>query len=78
MKIIYKNLPILSDQSLKLAEISLIIAKKNNKNFQKFHNFLLGKQGRIDDADVVNFLKNLGLILKKLKKNLEEIMFHQK
>ena len=28
VKIIYKNLPILSDQSKKLAEISLIIAKK--------------------------------------------------
>ena len=33
VKIIYKNLPILSDQSKKLAEISLIIAKKNNKMF---------------------------------------------
>jgi|TARA_B100000287_G_scaffold406374_1_gene430777 protein-disulfide isomerase len=67
VKIIYKNLPILSDQSKKLAEISLIIAKKNNKNFVKFHNFLLGKQGRIDDADVVNFLTKLGIDYKEIE-----------
>ena len=67
VKIIYKNLPILSDQSKKLAEISLIIAKKNNKNFVKFHNFLLGKQGRIDDADVVNFLTKLGIDFKEIE-----------
>ena len=68
VKIIYKNLPILSDQSKKLAEISLIIAKKNNKNFVKFHNFLLGKQGRIDDADVVNFLTKLGIDFKEIER----------
>ena len=67
VKIIYKNLPILSDKSKKLAEISLIIAKKNNKNFVKFHNFLLGKQGRIDDADVVNFLTKLGIDFKEIE-----------
>ena len=67
VKIIYKNLPILSDQSKKLAEISLIIAKKNNKNFVKFHNFLLGKQGRIDDADVVNFSTKLGIDFKEIE-----------
>ena len=70
VKIIYKNFPILSDQSKKLAEISLIIAKNDNKNFVKFHDFLLAKKGRIDDADVMNFLKKLGIDFKEIEKEL--------
>ena len=70
VKIIYKNFPILSDQSKKLAEISLIIAKNDNQKFLKFHDFLLAKKGRIDDADVMNFLKKMGVDFKEIEKEL--------
>ena len=70
VKIIYKNFPILSDQSKKLAEISLIIAKNDNQKSVKFHDFLLAKKGKIDDVDIMNFLKKLGFDFKEIEKEL--------
>ncbi len=71
LKIIYKNFPILSEQSLELAKISLLIAKNDNKKFQKFHNLILNKKGRVDENDVIEFLKNLGYDYKNIKKKMK-------
>ena len=72
VKVIYKNLPILSkNQSKRLAKLSLLIAKDSNEKFKKFHNFLLEKKGLINNNDVDKFLVKLGFSLKKINENLD-------
>ena len=48
VKVIYKNFPILSESSKKLAEIALLIAKDSNEKFNKFHNLIMSKKGLVN------------------------------
>ena len=70
VKIIYKNFPILSEDSKKLAEISLLIAKDSNKKFNKFHNVIMGKRGPINKNQLKKILDDLGYDQEILKNNL--------
>ncbi len=70
VKIIYKNFPILSEDSKKLAEISLLIAKESNKKFNKFHNVIMGKRGPINKNQLKKILDDLGYDQEILKNNL--------
>ena len=54
VKIIYKNFPILSKSSKKLAEIALLIAKDSNEKFNKFHNLIMSKKGLVKN-DQLNY-----------------------
>ena len=53
IKVIYKNLPILSKQSTYLAKLSLALGKKNNSLFLEFHDYIFN-------------LKKIGLSREKL------------
>ncbi|MAI29682.1 MAG: hypothetical protein CMP38_05700 [Rickettsiales bacterium] len=70
VKIIYKNFPILSQNSKKLAEIALLIAKDNNQMFNKFHNLIMSKKGAINKDQLKNILDDLGYDQEKFKNNL--------
>ena len=70
VKVIYKNFPILSENSKKLAEIALFIAKDNNEKFVKFHNLIMSRKGLINKKELKNILDNLGYEQDKLKNNL--------
>ena len=70
VKIIYKNFPILSESSKKLAEIALFIAKDSNEKFNKFHNLIMSKKGLINKEQLKNILDALGYDQDKLKNNL--------
>ena len=67
VKIIYKNFPILSENSKSLAEIALVIAKDNNKVFNKFHNLVMSKKGLVNKEYLKNVLNDLGYDHDKLK-----------
>ena len=67
VKIIYKNFPILSENSKSLAEIALVIAKDNNKVFNKFHNLVMSKKGLVNKEYLKNVLNDLGYDYDKLK-----------
>ena len=67
VKIIYKNFPILSENSKMLAEIALVIAKDNNKVFNKFHNTVMSKKGPVNKEYLKNVLNDLGYDQEKLK-----------
>ena len=56
VKVIYKNFPILSENSKKLAEIALFIAKDNNEKFIKFHNLIMSKKGLINKNQLKDIL----------------------
>ena len=70
VKVIYKNFPILSESSKKLAEIALFIAKDNNEKFIKFHNLIMGRKGLINKNQLKDILDDLGYEQGKLKNNL--------
>ena len=70
IKIIYKNFPILSENSKKLAEIALVIAKDNNVMFNKFHNLLMSKKGPISKEYLKKVLDDLGYDQEKIKNSL--------
>ena len=70
VKVIYKNFPILSENSKKLAEIALFIAKDNNEKFIKFHNLIMSKKGLLNKNQLKDILDDLGYDQGKLKKNL--------
>ena len=67
VKIIYKNFPILSDSSKKLAEIALLIAKDSNTKFNKFHNLIMSKKGLVKENQLIEILDELGYDQSKLK-----------
>ena len=60
VKVIYKNFPILSENSKKLAEIALLIAKDNNEKFVKFHNLIMSRKGLVAKNQLKNILDDLG------------------
>ena len=70
VKVIYKNFPILSENSKKLAEIALFIAKDNNEKFIKFHNLIMSKKGLLNKNQLKDILDDLGYDQGKLKNNL--------
>jgi protein-disulfide isomerase len=70
VKVIYKNFPILSENSKKLAEIALFIAKDNNEKFIKFHNLIMSRKGLINKNQLKDILDDLGYDQGKLKNNL--------
>ena len=67
IKIIYKNFPILSENSKKLAEIALVIAKDSNEVFNKFHNLIMSKKGPVSKDYLKSVLDDLGYDLEKIK-----------
>ncbi|MFL2679062.1 MAG: DsbA family protein [Alphaproteobacteria bacterium] len=71
IKVIYKNFPILSDQSLILAKMALVIAKKSNKKFNNFHDKLLKTKGFIDNKKIKKILLQLDYDLEKIKKEID-------
>ena len=70
VKVIYKNFPILSESSKKLAEIALLIAKESNEKFNKFHNFIMNKRGLVNKDQLKDILDGLGIDQDKLESNL--------
>ena len=70
VKVIYKNFPILSESSKKLAEIALLIAKESNEKFNKFHNFIMNKRGLVNKDHLKDILDGLGIDQDKLESNL--------
>ena len=70
IKVIYKNFPILSESSKKLAEIALFIAKDNNEKFIKFHNLIMSRKGLINKSQLKDILDDLGYDQSKLINNL--------
>ena len=72
VKIIYKNFPILSDNSLIFAKIAIILAKEDNEKFNDFHNFLLSSKNEPSTAEVKNFLSKQDFDFDEIKKKFSE------
>ena len=60
VKIIYKNFPILTPLSEKLARISYFIANDNNKKFNIFNDKILNASGLLKESKVKDIVIDLG------------------
>lgn len=67
LKVVYINLPILSDRSKELAKLSMAVSETNMKNFNEFHNFLLNSKRIPNDDQIKDFLSNIKLDYKQIK-----------
>ncbi len=72
VKIIYKNFPILSEQSLKLSKIAVLLADKNTKLFNDFHNLVIEHRGIVDDEKVKKILLDLELTPQEIFNDLKK------
>lgn len=68
VRLVYKDLPILGDGSVKMAEAGL--ASVSQGKYQAFHNALMKLQKRPTEADVMEVAKSVGLDVEKLKKDM--------
>ena len=66
IKVIYKNLPILSKQSTYLAKLSLALGKKNNLLFLEFHDYIFNLK-KIDQKGIESFFKSKKISFEKIQ-----------
>jgi len=78
IKVIYKNYPILSENSIKLAKYALIISEIDKKKFVKFHNLILTNKGMINDNILTSILKKLNIDKNYLENKINDEEINQK
>ena len=78
IKVIYKNYPILSENSINLAKYALIISEIDKKKFIQFHNLILTNKGMINDESLNSILIKLDLDKNYLKKKMDNEEINQK
>ena len=72
IKIIYKNFPILSENSVNLAKYAIIISEIDHKKFIQFHNFIISHKGRVNDNHLVKIFNELNIIKSEIDVRLED------
>jgi len=77
-KVVYKNFPILSEKSFELAVFSLVIAEKDQRKFETFHNMLMNVKGLLSDDKLRNILDELGFNYDELKKTVDDQSIRKK
>ena len=69
-KVIYKNFPILSEDSVKLAKYAIVISEIDNNKFREFHNSIINHKGRIEDIHLREILKKIQIPESKVFKRI--------
>ena len=72
VKIIFKNFPILSERSIELAKLAIVIGKLDNKKFNSFHEFIFTNNKPPSEKQISKFLSGLDLNYDRLKNVLNE------
>ena len=72
VKIIFKNFPILSERSIELAKLAIVIGKLDNKKFNRFHEFIFTNKSPPSEKKISEFLSGLDLDYENLKNVLNE------
>ncbi len=72
VKIIYKNFPILSENSLKLSKYAIIISEIDQQKFSDFHNYIMNFKGQPKDNDIIELIKKLDLNINLIESRINE------
>ena len=67
IKVIYKNFPILSENSVYLAKVAILIAEQGVQKFNKFYKFINETKGRISEEKLMKIVNELKINLDDLK-----------
>ena len=67
IKVIYKNFPILSENSVYLAKVAILIAEQGVQKFNKFYKFINETKGRISEEKLMKIVNELKINLNDLK-----------
>ena len=71
VKVVYKNFPILSENSVFLAKLGIFIAEKDIDSFNRFYKMINENKGRVSKEKLSEITKKLGVNLNEL--NNEQI-----
>ena len=66
VKVIYKNFPILSENSVFLAKLGIFIAEKDIDSFNSFYKMINENKGRVSKEKLSEITKKLGVNLDEL------------
>ncbi len=77
-QVIYKNFPILSDNSVVLAKYAIVISEIDHKKFLQFHNEILATKGIVKGANLDKILKKINLKKENLVQRLNEASIEKK
>ena len=78
LKVIYKNFPILSENSVQLAKYAIIISEIDHGKFLKFHHELLNLKGLIKTDKLLEILKKIDVDEQLLKQKLNDPLIEKK
>lgn len=78
VKIIYKNFPILSENSLKLSKYAIIISEIDQQKFSDFHNHIMSFKGKLKDNDIIELIKKLNLDIDLIESRINEKKIEKK
>ena len=66
IRVIYKNFPILSENSIFLAKLGVLAAEKSNKSFEEFYSMINKKKGLVNENELSKILQKIGIDPDKL------------
>ena len=61
IKVIYKNFPILSENSVFLAKLGVLAAEKSNKTFEEFYSMINKKKGLVNEIELSKILQKIDI-----------------
>ena len=78
VKVVYKNFPILSDNSFFLAKLGIFIAEKDTDSFNSFYKMINENKGRVSKAKLLEITKKLGVNLDELNNEKVNVRLEKK
>ena len=78
IKVVYKNFPILSENSVFLAKLGIFIAEKDIDSFNRFYKMVNENKGRLSKEKLSEITKKLGVNLDELNDEQVNIRLEKK
>jgi protein-disulfide isomerase len=69
VKVVYKEFPILTPESLVATRVALAAAKQGK--YQQFHDAMIGFRGRLQNEVIFDTAKEVGLNMERLRKDMD-------
>lgn len=78
VKVVYKNFPILSENSVLLAKLGIFIAEKGADSFNSFYKMINENKGRVSKEKLSEITKKLGVNLDELNNEKVNVRLEKK
>ena len=78
VKVVYKNFPILSENSVFLAKLGIFIAERDTDSFNSFYKMINENKGRVSKEKLLEITKKLGVNLDELNNEKVNVRLEKK